>query len=163
MIPTDSGEDGSVIERERRYLVAAVPDDLPRPQQIEQGYLSTGNVTVRVRRLDERRILTIKTGWGRSRVEVERDLEPDEFDALWENATELRIRKRRHLIALGGGLTAELDLFDGDLTGRSIVEVEFDDDETAEAFTPPAWFGREVTDDRRYTNAGLAAHGWPDE
>jgi adenylate cyclase len=155
-----------MIERERRYLVDALPTpeaDLPSPQRIVQGYLTTGRVTVRVRRLDSDHILTIKTGSGRNRVEIERFLAAEEFDALWSEATELRIEKRRHRIALDGGLVAELDLFDGVLAGRRIVEVEFADDASADAFTAPCWFGREVTDDNRYTNSSLAKHGWPDE
>jgi adenylate cyclase len=40
-----------------------------------------------------------------------------------------------------------------------LVEVEFDSDEAMAGFDPPAWFGIEVTDDRRYTNAGLALDG----
>ena len=153
-----------MIERERRYLVVALPADeadLPPPQRIVQGYLTTGRVTVRVRRIDGNHILTIKTGDGRNRTEIERFLNPEEFEALWGEATELRIEKRRHRVPLGDGLVAELDLFDGALAGNRIVEVEFADDETAEAFSPPAWFGREVTDDRRYTNASLATNGWP--
>lgn len=152
-----------MIERERRYLVDEVPEPLPTPRRIEQGYLTTGRVTVRVRRIDDRHVLTVKTGSGRNRVEIERDLDDTEFDELWASATELRIAKRRHLVPLGGGLTAELDLFDGALTGRRIVEVEFDDDTTADAFVAPAWFGREVTEDPRYTNASLARNGWPDD
>lgn len=152
-----------MIERERRYLVDEVPEPLPTPRRIEQGYLTTGRVTVRVRRIDDRHVLTVKTGSGRNRVEVERDLDATEFEELWAAATELRIAKRRHLVPLAGGLTAELDLFDGDLAGRRIVEVEFDDDATADAFVAPAWFGREVTEDPRYTNASLARNGWPDD
>ena len=152
-----------MIERERRYLVVALPDSLPVPRRIEQGYLTTGRVTVRVRRIDDRHILTVKTGAGRNRVEVERDLDAAEFDELWAEATELRIAKRRHLIPIDGGLTAELDLFAGELAGRLLVEVEFDDDATADAFLAPDWFGREVTEDRRYTNASLARNGWPDD
>ena len=152
-----------MIERERRFLVADVPARLPEPRRIVQGYLTTGHVTVRVRRIDDRRILTIKAGGGRDRLEIERDLDDAEFEALWAEATELRIVKRRHLIALDGGLTAELDLFDSDLTGRRLVEVEFDDEATADAFVAPDWFGREVTDDLRYTNAALARDGWPDD
>jgi adenylate cyclase len=150
-----------MIERERRFLVASLPDPLPEPARIVQGYLVTHPVSVRVRRIDDRLILTIKTGTGLARTEIERDLESDEFDALWAEANELQIEKRRHRIGLSGGLTAELDLFDGDLAGNRIVEVEFTDDETAAAFEPPVWFGREVTDDLRYTNAALAREGWP--
>jgi cytochrome P450/CYTH domain-containing protein len=156
-------ERDQVIERERRFLVATVPADLPPPQRIEQAYLTTAPVAVRVRRAGDRFVLTIKSGAGRNRVEIERDLDADEFSALWEVATELRIEKRRHRIELDGGAVAELDLFDGDLAGNRIVEVEFDDDAAADDFTAPSWFDREVTDDSRYTNASLARHGWPAE
>ena len=77
--------------------------------------------------------------------------------------TTLRIDKRRHVIALPSGHDAELDLFDGALAGRMIVEVEFDDDDAAAAFVAPEWFGREVTYDGRYSNAALASGGWPDD
>jgi CYTH domain-containing protein len=151
-----------MIERERRFLVEAVPDPLPVGNRIEQAYLTTQPVSVRVRRQGDRYTLTVKAGSGLARTEIERDLDRDEFAALWEVATELRIDKRRHRVPLPGGQIAELDLFDGDLSGRRIVEVEFDSDGAAHAFVPPTWFGREVTDDRRYTNASLARNGWPD-
>jgi CYTH domain-containing protein len=151
-----------VIERERRFLVASLPEPLPEPSRIEQAYVSTGPASVRVRRSDDRRILTIKTGSGRNRHEIERDLDQDEFDAIWAAATELRIAKRRHRIDIGNGLTAELDLYDGSLAGRRLVEVEFDSDDAADDFEPPDWFGREVTEDNRYTNSSLARFGWPD-
>jgi CYTH domain-containing protein len=38
--------------------------------------------------------------------------------------------------------------------------VEFDSEEDLARFEPPPWFGPEVTDDLRYTNAHLAAYGW---
>jgi adenylate cyclase len=152
-----------VIERERRFLVESLPDPLPAPSQIEQAYVSTGPASVRVRRIDDDHILTIKTGSGRKRMEIERDLDQDEFEAIWDAAQELRISKRRHRIDLGDGLTAELDLYDGALDGRRLVEVEFDSDEAADDFTAPDWFGREVTEDNRYTNSSLARYGWPNE
>jgi adenylate cyclase len=152
-----------MIERERRFLVASLPDTLPEPSRIVQGYLVTHPVSVRVRRIDDRLILTIKIGAGLARTEIERDLDAGEFGALWAEANELQIEKCRHRIALPGGFTAELDLFDGELAGNRIVEVEFQDDATAAAFRAPDWFGREVTDDPRYTNAALARDGWPSE
>lgn len=148
-------------EIERRFLVAARPEALPTPMRIEQAYLTTEPIAVRVRRLDDRYILTIKGGSGLERLEIERDLDADEFDALWDVATELRISKRRHRIELDEGSVAELDLYDADLSGRSIVEVEFPSVESAERFAPPDWFGREVTADVRYSNAALARNGWP--
>jgi adenylate cyclase len=151
-----------MIERERRFLVESLPEPLTEPSRIEQAYVSTGPASVRVRRIDDKHILTVKTGSGRNRHEIERDLTQEEFEAIWAAATELRISKRRHRVDLGDGLTAELDLYDGSLEGHQLVEVEFDDDDAADDFEPPDWFGREVTDDNRYTNSSLARYGWPE-
>lgn len=150
-----------MIEIERRFLVDELPAELPEPVRVEQAYLATEPVSVRVRRSADRRILTIKSGHGLERVEIERDLDPAEFDALWDVATELRIEKRRHRVPLDAGRTAELDLFDGWLAGHRLVEVEFDTVDAAESFAPPDWFGQEVTNDPRFTNSSLARHGWP--
>jgi CYTH domain-containing protein len=151
-----------MIEVERRFLVDELPTMLDRGSAIEQGYLMTTPAAVRVRRRDTTFTLTIKTGSGVARTEIEREITADEFDALWAVATALRISKRRHLVALASGHVAELDLFEGALDQRRIVEVEFDSTAAAHDFVPPAWFGREVTDDGRYTNAALARNGWPD-
>ena len=156
-------DDARMIEIERRFLVAVLPEPLPRPCRIVQGYLMTAPAAVRVRSADGQYTLTIKSGSGLRRTEIERGLDAAEFDALWEVATDLRIDKRRHRIELGHGAVAELDLFDGDLAGRRLVEVEFADEVSAAAFEPPPWFGREVTADVRYTNAALARDGWPTE
>jgi len=149
-----------VIERERRFLVDFLPASLPPPSRIDQAYVTTGPASVRVRRSDDRYTLTIKTGSGRNRNEIERDLEQDEFEAIWQAATELRVAKRRHRIDIGNALTAELDLYDGSLDGHRLVEVDSDD--AADEFEPPDWFGREVTTDNRYSNSSLARDGWPD-
>ncbi|MFZ8997016.1 MAG: CYTH domain-containing protein [Ilumatobacteraceae bacterium] len=150
-----------MTEIERRFLVDVVPEPLPRATRLVQGYLMTGPPSVRVRSADGIHTLTIKTGRGISRTEIEHPLDVVEFDALFVD-TVGRVEKRRHRIELDDGRIAELDLFDGALAGRRLVEVEFDDLATAEAFVPPAWFGDEVTDDPRYTNASLAVDGWPD-
>ncbi len=154
-------DDARMIEVERRFLVDALPEPLPRPSRIIQGYLTTMPAAVRVRSEDSAYALTIKSGTGLRRTEIERSLTAAEFDALWDVATDLRIEKRRHRIDLDTGETAELDLFDAELAGKRLVEVEFDDEAAAEAFAPPTWFGREVTTDARYTNANLARNGWP--
>ena len=98
-----------MIERERRFLVASLPEPLPQPSRIQQAYLTTGPASVRVRRSDDQHTLTVKTGSGRNRHEIERDLSPDEFAVIWEAATDLRISKQRHRIDLGDGHTAELE------------------------------------------------------
>lgn len=150
-------------EIERRFLVATIPEPLPRPTRIVQGYLMIGPPSVRVRSADGTCTLTIKTGTGVARTEIERPLDAVEFDALFPATDGCRVDKRRHRIDLDDGHTAELDLFDGPLSGCRLVEVEFPDVDEATAFLIPSWFGAEVTDDHRYTNAALASHGWPTE
>ncbi|MBI5090120.1 MAG: CYTH domain-containing protein, partial [Actinobacteria bacterium] len=141
-------------------------DVLGAGQRMRQGYLTDdGDVAVRIRITDDAAVLTIKAGGGLSRTEVELPVDRSDADALWPHTAGRRIDKTRHRVALGGadqqGLVAEVDLYDGDLAGLCTVEVEFDSEADASAFEPPAWFGREVTGDPRWSNAALARHGLP--
>jgi CYTH domain-containing protein len=54
-----------------------------------------------------------------------------------------------------------LDVFDEKLAGLVYAEVEFTSEEEMTAYEAPAWFGDDVTEDGRYTNASLARHGLP--
>jgi adenylate cyclase len=42
-----------------------------------------------------------------------------------------------------------------------LVEVEFSSIDASRQFTPPDWFGVEVTEDQRYKNKQLAVFGIP--
>ena len=153
------------MEIERKFLVDAPPDGLDRhpSSAIEQGYLAIepGGVEVRVRRRAGTAVLTAKAGTGRTRSEEEIAIDADAFDRLWPLTEGRRVEKVRHLIPAGGGLTIELDVYRGDLAGLVVAEVEFPDEEAADAFAPPAWFGADVTDDERYKNHRLAVDGRP--
>ena len=45
--------------------------------------------------------------------------------------------KTRYLVPLGGGLTAEVDVYEGELDGLLTAEVEFADEAAAHAFDRP--------------------------
>lgn len=152
---------GGGTEIERKYLLDAGAADLgaaTRVQAIEQGYLPSGDrLTVRLRRIDgSRAVLTLKAGSGLVRAEEELDLEPDAFKRLWPLTEGARVVKTRHDLRLADGLTAEVDVYHGHLDGLLTVEVEFADAAAAEAFTAPAWFGRDVTGESGYSNRALA-------
>jgi CYTH domain-containing protein len=150
-------------EIERKFLLEHLPDliDDHEPTRIAQGYLARGDeVEVRVRARGDDRLLTVKGGHGAVRTEVSVTLSPEQFDALWPLTDGQRITKRRWVIPKDG-VEYEIDVFDGDLDGLKLVEVEFDTAGASAAFTPPDWFGPEVTDDSRYRNASLARHGAP--
>ncbi len=59
-------------------------------------------------------------------------------------------------------LTIEMDVFEGAYEGLILAEVEFPTEEAALAFTPPEWFGRDVTFTGEYSNSRLATAS-PDE
>ena len=66
------------------------------------------------------------------------------------------LTKKRYLIPLSDHLTAELDIFEGKFSGLKIVEVEFPDEEQANAFTAPDWFGTDVTFSNAFHNSVLS-------
>jgi CYTH domain-containing protein len=155
----------AIVEIERKFLVPELPPGLERwpATLIAQGYLAIGGdgTEVRVRQRDGRAVLTVKGGGGRSRVEEEFDIDDERFARLWPLTEGRRLEKTRHVIGAGEGLNIEVDVYSGALTGLSVAEVEFDTEEAADAFEPPAWFGREVTDDARFKNQRLASMGAP--
>jgi CYTH domain-containing protein/CHAD domain-containing protein len=167
-VPDQHGEhdapDRSLVERERKFLVEIAPDDLDDFQAVElrQGYLAADEGrSVRVRDAGPGGCtLTIKAGSGAERTELEWPIERREFDAAWVHTTGRRVEKSRHRIPFGAH-TVELDVFAGALDGLMMAEVEFTSSDALQAFEPPVWFGREVTDDGRYTNASLALNGLP--
>jgi CYTH domain-containing protein len=151
------------MEVERKFLVKELPDlDGTDSDEIEQGYLATGaDGEVRVRRKGERLVLTAKRGSGLSREEGEVDLDRASFDELWPLTEGRRLHKRRHVIP-HGDLKIELDVYEGDLDGLRVAEIEFGSEEEAKAFDSPDWLGEEVTGDERYLNETLAAEGLPE-
>lgn len=152
-------------EIERKFVLDAPPQGLEdHPSEpISQGYVALdGDVEVRVRRRGEQAFLTIKAGGGRRRIEQELEIEPARFAALWPLTEGRRIVKRRYVVPAPDALVFEVDVYEQELAGLVVAEVEFSDDAAANAFASPEWLGREVTDDPRWKNQALALHGRPD-
>ncbi|CAN5753833.1 CYTH domain-containing protein [soil metagenome] len=154
-------------EIERKFLLDELPSAVADvdPTWIDQGYLSvTDDVEVRIRARAGDHLLTVKHGRGEVRTEVTIELTAAQFDDLWPSTDGQRIRKQRWVIPhdTNAELEVEVDQFHDALNGLLIAEVEFASPHASAAFEPPAWFGREVTDDDRYRNAALA-DGPPDD
>jgi len=115
-----------------------------------------------VRRRGGAATLTVKSAGARVRVEEELEIAPERFERLWPLTEGRRIDKRRYEVPAGAA-TIELDVYAGALAGLAVAEVEFSAEQDADAFMPPAWFGREVTDDPLYKNQRLAVDGAPRE
>jgi CYTH domain-containing protein len=150
-------------EIERKFLLDELPATLrlARGEAIKQGYLALdGDTEVRLRTGSKAPMLTIKSGGGEVRTEVELPVEGRDAQALWELTEGRRIEKTRRLMRIGD-VEAEVDEYAGDLAGLVVVEVEFPDEQAARAFEPPAWFGRELTGELPYANRSLACDGLP--
>jgi CYTH domain-containing protein len=150
------------VEVERKFLVPDTPDLYEtESDEIEQGYLAIGaDGEVRLRRKGEKLVLTAKRGAGISRDEAEVELDPEVFERLWPLTEGRRLHKRRHVIPHGDRIV-ELDVYEGDLEGLVVAEIEFDSEDDAGRFEPPDWIGEEVTGDERYLNETLATRGAP--
>ena len=90
------------------------------------------------------------------REEYNLPLTKEAYDHLVQKIDGRLIEKTRYLIPLDGDLTAELDVFEGDLAPLTLVEVEFDSVDAANEFTAPDWFGEDVTESGKYHNSYLS-------
>ncbi len=144
------------MEIERKFLIKELPELSKYPYHtIEQAYLCTGPV-VRVRQEDEIYYLTYKGGGLLAREEYNLPLTKEAYQHLREKADGNVISKRRYLIPAQDGLTIELDVFEKPFAPLVLAEVEFESEEQAHAFEPPAWFGEDVTFDGRYHNSYMS-------
>jgi CYTH domain-containing protein len=156
-------------EIERKFKVKKLPLELLEdidPLELTQTYLQAKDgEEVRVRAINNSTfIMTMKraTNSANVREEIECELTPEEYRAYLKLQIGTQIQKRRYKIPGDNGLTYELDVYQGDLEGLMVVEVEFPTEEMANSFVKPDWFGNEVTSDKRYKNASLAKNGMPE-
>lgn len=148
-------------EIERKFLITELPEEMEQYPVwlLEQAYLCREPV-VRVRREErgeERNyVLTYKSKGLMIRREENLPLDEGSYFHLRAKADGRIITKKRYRIPERDGLTVELDVFEGELAGLVMAEVEFPDEETARSYMPPAWFGREVTEEPAYHNSRLS-------
>ena len=147
------------MEIERKFLINALPDTIELKEyptrNIEQGYLCTEPV-VRVRRDNDEYYLTYKSKGMMVREEYNLPLTKEAYDSLIKKSDGNIITKTRYEIPEKDNLTIELDLFEGKYAGLMLAEVEFDNENDALAYIPPAWFGMDVTNNPAYHNSNMA-------
>lgn len=146
------------IEIERKFLVDSddwkkeVSDAIP----IRQGYISSdAERTVRVRIWGDSGKFAIKSKpKNATRLEFEYDIpKSDALEMLDTLCSFPQIQKTRFLIPRGKHIW-EVDVFEGHNQGLILAEIELSSED--EEFEKPAWLGKEVTLDFRYSNSYLA-------
>ena len=146
-------------EIERKFLVKRLPEKLSRSRRyiIAQGYLATepAGRHVRLRKKGKTSSLTFKVGRGAHREEREVKLSAKQFATLWPATVGRRLRKLRYEIPWRN-LLIEIDIYQRKHKGLVVAEVEFPNRTACRKFKAPAWFVREVTGNKRYSNVRLA-------
>lgn len=147
----------SNMEIERKFLLNQLPKDLEQypSLKIEQGYLCTDPV-IRIRRQNDNYYLTYKSKGLLSREEYNLPLERSSYEHLLTKVDGILLTKTRYLMPLDASHTIELDVFHGEYQGLCLAEVEFQTEEEALDFTPPDWFGEDVTYSSEYYNSTMS-------
>jgi adenylate cyclase len=136
-----------------------------RPMSIRQGYLTrNGSLSLRVRIIDRARAtLTVKSPVAEiRRLEFEYEIPLADGAAMLGLREGGLIEKLRYKLPWQD-LVWEIDVFQGKNLGLVVAEIELPHED--KTFERPDWLGREVTSDRRYSNASLVKlpfQEWPD-
>lgn len=151
------------LEIEYKFLVAGDGwrDRIESAQRLEQGYLAYGPDEVRVRLIDgERGTLTVKgpkQADGLTRTEDEVAIPAAAARALLDRSLSTLVKTRYRVPGLG--VTWEVDVYGGSLSGLVVAEAEVPSAETM--FKKEPWVGEDVSSDKAYSNGRLAQYGWP--
>ena len=150
------------IEIERKFLVAndGWKSSVFRTRRIRDGLLAMEDgCKTRVRISDGVATLGLKgqrTGLSRPEFEFEIPL-ADAEDILLSMCSGRVLAKARHLVE-HAGVTWEIDVYEGHLSGVSMAEVELQRED--QFLTLPPWVGREVTGDPKYAKVNMLAARW---
>jgi adenylate cyclase len=146
-------------EIERKFLITGDAwRGLAQGVAYRQGYLSTVKErVVRVRTVGERGYITVKgITVHASRLEYEYEIPAQDANEMLDGLCERPLIEKVRYKVPSGGLTWEVDEFQGDNKGLVVAEVELSDPDRS--FDLPEWVGEEVTGDPRYFNSNLIAH-----
>lgn len=157
------------LEVERKFLLSEYPQDyienktidVVSIQHIEQLYLAIAQgEELRMRKLTDRNtgivefVLTYKNGLGIVRTEVEQPITQALYEELLSKFKPTPLLKERTTAKLKETETIiEIDRYDH--LPLIVVEVEFQSEEDAIRFTPPDWFGRDISSNKQYSNKEL--------
>jgi adenylate cyclase len=147
------------IEIERKFLVDNEKWNKvikPDGKLIYQGYLQReNNKSIRVRFTDTKGTLTIKGAQvGISRPEFEYEIPLGDAIELYNNFSEVKLKKTRYVIE-HAGFNWEVDEFMDQNMGLITAEVELEN-ESVQLTTIPDWILEDVTHDDKYKNSNLA-------
>lgn len=152
------------FEIERKFLLQEIPQSLieegelqlQSEHRIEQTYLAlAGDQELRVRKIKDLATgevtytHTFKKGHGLLREEVEYEISEGIYEQITGIHQAVPLTKNR-VTANWNGRIIEVDLYDQ--IDLMVLEVEFASEEEAVGFTPPDWFGLDISTNKEYSN-----------
>ena len=160
------------LEIESKFLLKSLPENLEKPIEIEQAYLIITNNgdELRIRAKDNKKFyLSIKTGKGAVRSELNCNISKLEYEKLKEIALPRILLKKRYLrtIQESPKLTLEIDQYDEhpfgvNLRSLFIAEIEFPNLELQKTFDTKSLeleIEKEVTEDKKFSNKSIVLGG----
>lgn len=155
----------SIIELERRFLLSELPPGLSRPRRIRDLYIE--GTRLRLRTVEDPDGVVLRRKLGHKRRAEEADPSVVNHTSLYLNETESEtlsslpgrsVVKTRWIVEANGHRAA-VDIFEGELEGLTMLEVDFNTYEDMDAYIPPGWAGDEVTHLDEFSGGGLSALG----
>ncbi|MCY1645366.1 hypothetical protein [Methylorubrum sp. SL192] len=148
----------------RRFLVAPSLVRLLRKERggsrVTEGYFAPqAGRTSFVRLQGTNCFLVLMTGSEGAMAEERTEVPRAHGDALLD-VCQGRAVYERTTVSLGGSVEALVDRYVRP-SGLDIVSLVFSDASAAQGFTPPVWFGAEVTTDKAYDGQSIAITGVP--
>lgn len=157
----------SVAELELRFLLSELPPGLSQPRRIRDLYIQ--GTRLRLRTVEDLDGVVLQRKLGHKRRVGKGDPSIVYHTSLYLNDAESEtlsslpgrsVVKSRWKVE-ANGRRAAVDVFEGELQGLTMLEVDFDTYEDLDAYNPPSWAGDEVTHLEEFSGGGLALG--PDE
>ncbi len=153
------------IERERVFLLKKIPKDIAKHKIIE---IKIGNLNstddfdmLKIRKKNNEYELIKKRLISEEKTkEYVIKINKEEFNNIYPISIR-KHRKKRVLYPLGKNM-CEIDFYQDELEGYVRAEVEFNDSKNYQNFSPPEWFGDEITDINHEMHKGLGKISFQD-
>jgi CYTH domain-containing protein len=152
----------SVREFERRFILPDIPAGVSDERRISDLYLDGTRLRVRLVATPGGVVLQRKLGQKRRIAE-------DDPTTIWHTSLYLNQAEYELLASLSGGTLIKtrwtidvdrrrgaVDVFEGELAGLVLLEVDLVGFDDFHNFIPPTWVGTEVTTDETFTGGSLA-------
>ncbi len=154
------GLDG--FEIERKFLIKKLPENIneyPSKKIIQWFFKDENDKTIRIRKVQFKAWIeyfqTIKKWHWLIRKEDEIKLSKENFDKMWKQVWNRYLEKTRYIIPFEKK-EIEVDMYKGKNKWLVTAEIEFQTPLESRNFLLPKWFDKEITEDRKFTNANLA-------